>query len=117
MSNRIEKITTKLASLNERIAKDQAEVLELQAELAALEALANVKEGDVVYFATGRAETRAVIGGRVLAVAETEKGKQLRVFAGEGINASCYTLTSGQVLSVNEPPKQPEAQAEAQPAE
>ncbi len=112
MSVRIEKITARQALLTERVTKDQAELAELAAELQSLEALANVKDGDVVYFAVGRAETRAVIGGRVIAVDETdEKGKKLRVFAGEGINANCYTLTPAQVLSVNEPPKQPEAPA------
>lgn len=116
MSNRIEKINARIATLTERVAKDQAELLELGSELAALEALANVKDGDVVYFAAGRGETRQVIGGRVIAVSETEeKGKQLRVFAGEGIAANCYTLTPAQVLSVGEPPVAPAAAEETPP--
>ena len=104
MSTRKEKLEQQVAKLvtrlNELVSQYQLAEQSLTAtqnELAELNRVDTIAEGDVVLFTIGRGEDAKELSGNVLAVAETEKGKQLRVFAGEGFEAQVYTLSAKQV--------------------
>lgn len=116
MSTRIEKLNTRIATLTARIEKDTAELGGVQLELTALNLIANISVGDAVTFAFGRLENRQELTGPVLAVAEDEvRGKLLRVFAGQGFEATTYTVQASAVIAVI--PKDAGVQAVEQEAE
>lgn len=117
MTTRIEKLQTREAALLARVEKDTLELDGIKAELQGLRLIESVGQGSVVTFGCGRKENYKELTGTVLGVAEdVAKGKQLRVFAGQGFDAQTYTISAGAVLSVyqEEPIVVPDA-AEAAP--
>lgn len=128
MTTRIEKLQARVTKLEAGIAvlvdKYGADVTELklaQAELQSLLRIESVQAGDEVTFGVGRKDDRQELTGKVLGVKDDEaKGKLIRVFAGEGMEAQVYTVQAKDVLAVGgnrfvepEDEVEPEAPAEA----
>lgn len=108
MTTRIEKLQARAAKLEagigalvEKYNADTAELTQIKAELESLARIESVQQGDTVTFAVGRKDDRKELSGTVLGVADDEaKGKLIRVFAGEGMEAAVYTLQSKDVVAV-----------------
>lgn len=108
MTTRIEKLQARITKLEAGIAvlvdKYGADVTELklaQAELQSLLRIESVQAGDEVTFSVGRKDDRQELTGKVLGVKDDEaKGKLIRVFAGEGMEAQVYTVQAKDVLAV-----------------
>lgn len=108
MTTRIEKLQARVTKLEAGIAvlidKYGADVTELklaQAELQSLLRIGSVQAGDEVTFGVGRKDDRQELTGKVLGVKDDEaKGKLIRVFAGEGMEAQVYTVQAKDVLAV-----------------
>jgi hypothetical protein len=91
-----------IASLKARIAADTAKLAELEAVAAAGNAMANLASGDVIEFMFGRGETRKQRAGVVLGIAETDKGKRIKLQVGEGFDAEILVITSDAIVAVAE---------------
>lgn len=108
MTTRIEKLQARITKLEAGIVvlvdKYGADVTELklaQAELQSLLRIESVQAGDEVTFGVGRKDDRQELTGKVLGVKDDEaKGKLIRVFAGEGMEAQVYTVQAKDVLAV-----------------
>lgn len=110
MTDRNEKLQTKLEGIDAKLNKLAEERAGVVAELEALALITNIQNGDVVVFGFGRKADRQELTGTVLATVEDPiKGKVLRVFAGEGMEASTYTVAASAVVRVVQP--EPVAQA------
>lgn len=129
MTTRIEKLQARVTKLEAGIAvlvdKYGADVTELklaQAELQSLLRIESVQAGDEVTFGVGRKDDRQELTGKVLGVKDDEaKGKLIRVFAGEGMEAQVYTVQAKDVLAVGgnrfvEPEDEVEQEAPAEAA-
>lgn len=126
MTTRIEKLQARITKLEAGIVvlvdKYGADVTELklaQAELQSLLRIESVQAGDEVTFGVGRKDDRQELTGKVLGVKDDEaKGKLIRVFAGEGMEAQVYTVQAKDVLAVGGTRfVEPEAEAEMDAAE
>jgi len=114
MTDRIQKLNAQIEALELKSAELLAKANGLREELAALERIQNIAERDTVTFEIGRKDNKQLVTGVVLGVAETDTGKQLRVFVEAGFNSTTYTLKANQVVDVLRPELvQPEVQAEA----
>jgi hypothetical protein len=91
-----------IESLKARIAADTLKLAELEAAAAAGNAMANLASGDVIEFMFGRGETRKQRAGVVLGVAETEKGKKIKVQTGEGFDAEILVISPDAIVTVAE---------------
>lgn len=129
MTTRIEKLQARVTKLEAGIAvlvdKYGADVTELklaQAEIQSLLRIESVQAGDEVTFGVGRKDDRQELTGKVLGVKDDEaKGKLIRVFAGEGMEAQVYTVQAKDVLAVGgnrfvEPEDEVEQEAPAEAA-
>ncbi len=129
MTTRIEKLQARVTNLEAGIAvlvdKYGADVTELQlaqAELKSLLRIESVQAGDEVTFGVGRKDDRQELTGKVLGVKDgSAKGKLIRVFAGEGMEAQVYTVQAKDVLAVGgnrfvEPEDEVEQEAPAEAA-
>ncbi len=129
MTTRIEKLQARVTKLEAGIVvlvdKYGADVTELklaQAELKSLLRIESVQAGDEVTFGVGRKDDRQELTGKVLGVKDDEaKGKLIRVFAGEGMEAQVYTVQAKDVLAVGgnrfvEPEDEVEQEAPAEAA-
>jgi hypothetical protein len=91
-----------IQALKDRIAADTAKLAELEAAAAAGNAMANLASGDVIEFLFGRGETRKQRAGVVLGVAETDKGKKIKVQTGEGFDAEILVISPDAIVAVAE---------------
>ena len=100
---KIDNLTTKIEELT--IQRD-----DLLGKLAREEALQNVSIGDVVSLHAGRGETRRVVVGNVIAVYEDDKtGKRVKVMVGIGADTQLLDTAVGQIISVQDSPKEASA--------
>lgn len=98
---RVTKLEAGLAVLVEKYNADGAELALAFAELQSLLRIESVQAGDEVTFGVGRKDDRQELTGKVLGVKDDEaKGKLIRVFAGEGMEAQVYTVQAKDVLAV-----------------
>lgn len=97
---KIEKLTARVALLTKRIADDSAELPKVQAELAAQEQIANVKEGSVIVVKQGRADTVREVEAVVKATRDGEGVRQFKVEIGEGFDAEIVVVQDYQVIEV-----------------
>lgn len=98
---------TKIDNLTAKILELTTQREALLEQLVREEALKNVGIGDVVSFHAGRGETRRVVVGTVIAVYEDDKtGKRVKVLAGIGSDTTLFDTAAGQIISVEEPPKE-----------
>ncbi|WWO60234.1 hypothetical protein [Xanthomonas phage SB3] len=89
----------KFAELELRISKDSERLEKLREQRASADAVAALDAGDNVTFAFGRAATRVIESGRIVAKATNDKGVvQFNVFTGEGIHAKTVLIDSSAVL-------------------
>jgi hypothetical protein len=89
-----------IESLKARIAVDTAKLAEMEAAAAAGDAMANLASGDVIEFMFGRGETRKQRAGVVKGIADTEKGKRIKVETGEGFDAEILVIAPDAIVSV-----------------
>lgn len=75
---------------------------ELAAKIEAEQALSSIQTGNVIVFNYGRAETRKEYTGTVLGVADTDKGRRIKVQYGEGFDAAIVVIDPSAVVSVKE---------------
>ncbi|BAP15819.1 hypothetical protein AVU67_gp13 [Ralstonia phage RSJ2] len=73
---------------------------ELAAKIEAEQALSNVAAGTTIVFNYGRAETRKELTGVVKGVADTDKGRRIKVESGEGFDATIYVIEPAAVVRV-----------------
>lgn len=93
----------KFAELELRLSKDADKLEKLREARASSEAVAALDAGDNVTFAFGRAATRTIANGRIVAKATNDKGvTQFNVFTGEGIDARTVLIDSSAVLLSDE---------------
>lgn len=97
---KIEKLTARVTLLTKRIADDTAELPKVQAELAAQEQIANVKEGSVIVVKQGRADTVREVEAVVKATRDGEGVRQFKVEIGEGFDAEIVVVQDYQVIEV-----------------
>lgn len=97
---KIEKLTARVALLTKRISDDTAELPKVQAELAAQEQIANVKEGSVIVVKQGRADTVREVEAVVKATRDGEGVRQFKVEIGEGFDAEIVVVQDYQVIEV-----------------
>lgn len=97
---KIEKLTARVTLLTKRIADDTAELPKVQAELAAQEQIANVKEGSVIVVKQGRADTVREVAAVVKATRDGEGVRQFKVEIGEGFDAEIVVVQDYQVIEV-----------------
>lgn len=91
-----------IESLKARIAADALKLAEMEAAAAAGNAMANLASGDVIEFMFGRGETRKQRAGVVLGIAETDKGKKIKVQTGEGFDAEILVIATDAIVAVAE---------------
>jgi sRNA-binding protein len=91
-----------IQALKDRIAADTKKLAEMEAAAAAGNAMANLASGDVIEFMFGRGETRKQRAGVVLGIAETDKGKKIKVQTGEGFDAEILVITPDAIVAVAE---------------
>lgn len=100
----------KFAELELKLSKDADKLEKLRAERESSEAVAALDAGDNVTFAFGRAATRTILSGKIIAKATNDKGvTQFNVFTGEGLEARAVLIDSSSVLLNDE-----QVQAEVQ---
>jgi hypothetical protein len=87
----------------------RAKAAEYTAKADALEAaekagntLANLASGGVIEFMFGRGETRKQRAGVVLGIAETDKGKRIKIQTGEGFDAEILVISPDAIVAVAE---------------
>jgi hypothetical protein len=110
-------MTDRIQKLNDQIAALEAKAAELREELVSLERIQNIAERDAVTFEIGRKDDKQLVTGVVLGVADTDAGKQLRVFVEAGFNSTTYTLKASQVVDVLRPQTAEAVEVAEQPAE
>jgi hypothetical protein len=93
LNARIEKNVAAVADLNSKIEADRAEV-------ATLEALANVGAGSLIEFERGPKDVRETVVARVLGVQDTDKGRVVKAYFGEGFSAETAILPVGKITRV-----------------
>ncbi|CAB3795589.1 hypothetical protein [Pararobbsia alpina] len=98
-----------IAALQARIAADTAKLNELQAAEKASSALETLAADAPVRFVFGRAENRKEYDGVVLGIAETDKGKRIKVQYGEGFDAQIVVIDPSAILSVGDAEKEADA--------
>jgi hypothetical protein len=91
---------TQIEKLKQRIAADTAKLAELEAAQKAADAMQNLSQGDAVVFMYGRGETRKQYTGEVRAVFDTDKGKRVKVLAGEGADEEIYVIEPSAIVAV-----------------
>lgn len=88
-----------LADLREAAAKIAEKIAKIEADIAAEEQLATLMPGDVISFATGRADNRRIESGTVLASGTTDKGQfQINVMVGEGLTSTTKLVGGSAVV-------------------
>lgn len=103
MTDRIQKLDAQIATLEDKAAELITKANGLREELVSLERIQSIVERDTVAFRIGRKDDRQLVTGVVLGVADTDAGKQLRVFVEAGFNSTTYTLKASQVVDVLRP--------------
>jgi len=98
--SRAEKLEAKIAANHDKIVALQLVIEQDTATLESLQALENVETGDVVHFNFGRGENRKEHVGTVLGVADTDKGRRIKVYTGEGFDAQVLTIGVAEIVSV-----------------
>jgi hypothetical protein len=93
---------TQIEKLRARIEADTAKLAELEAAEKAAAAMQNLSKDDPVVFMYGRGETRKQYTGTVRAVFETDKGKRVKVLAGEGADEELYVIEPSAIVGVGE---------------
>jgi hypothetical protein len=91
---------TQIEKLKQRIAADTAKLAELEAAQKAADAMQNLSQGDTVQFMYGRGETRKQYTGEVRAVFDTDKGKRVKILAGEGADEEIYVIEPSAIVGV-----------------
>lgn len=89
-----------IESLKARIAADTAKLAEMETAEKSASAMQTLSQGVTVKFMYGRGETRAERTGIVLAVAETDKGKRIKVQYGEGFDVELAVIDPAAILEV-----------------
>ncbi|MEJ1593506.1 hypothetical protein SMA75_20140 [Escherichia coli] len=94
-------------TLIEQLQAVEAKIVELQAEAQKLaeqieteKALANLAAGTTITFNYGRADTRKELQGVVKGVADTDKGRRIKVESGEGFDAEIYIIEVAAIVKV-----------------
>lgn len=103
MTDRIQKLNDQIATLEAKAAELITKANGLREGLVSLERIQNIAERDAVTFEIGRKDDKQLVTGVVLGVADTDAGKQLRVFVEAGFNSTTYTLKASQVVDVLRP--------------
>ncbi|WP_155754006.1 hypothetical protein [Burkholderia vietnamiensis] len=100
-----------IESLKARIAADTAKLAEMEAAAAAGSAMDKLASGDVIEFMFGRGETRKQRAGVVLGIADTDKGKRIKVQTGEGFDAEILVISPDAIVAVAEDKQEAAAEA------
>ncbi|BAP34905.1 hypothetical protein AVU43_gp11 [Ralstonia phage RSJ5] len=72
----------------------------IAAAIEAEQALTNIATGSSITFNYGRAETRKEYTGVVKGVADTDKGKRIKVEYGEGFDATIVIIDTSAIVKV-----------------
>lgn len=102
-----ETIQERLDKKVQELQKLDAEIQALRADLKLINDVAQLKANDVVVFRFGRKDNRQDITATVLGVYDTDKGRRIKVFYGEGLEADTKTIKPGDVVAVRGKPLQP----------
>lgn len=93
----------KFAEAELKLAKDYDKLEQLRLGRASAEAVAAIAAGDTISFGYGRAATREVLTGQVVARETNDKGvTQFNVFINAGIKSRAVTIDSTAVLLTDE---------------
>lgn len=88
-----------IADLKEDIAALQAKLAKLEADKAAEEQLESLKMGDNVSFVYGRAESRRIESGHIIAAGRNDKGVfQFNVLTGEGLTSETKLIGAAAIV-------------------
>jgi hypothetical protein len=101
-----ETIQERLDKKVQELQKLDAEIQVLRADLKLINDVAQLKANDVIMFRFGRKDNRQDITATVLGVYDTEKGRRIKVFYGEGLEADTKTIKPGDVMAVRGKPTQ-----------
>lgn len=95
----VKHIDVRIEELREDIAERQAKLEALLRERSSRDAVANLKRGDAISFEYGRAESKRVESGTILAVATNDKGvTQFNVLVGEGLESKTLIVAASAVI-------------------
>lgn len=108
------KITARIAVIEARIAKDTADLAELQGQLAAASLVNEVAQGWTVKFKVGRADTRREVEGEVLGRGLVKDVDSVRVSIGSGFDAELFTVKVSDLTGITAPGSAPEAEPVAE---
>lgn len=117
MTDRIQKLNDQIAALEAKAAELITKANTLREEQVSLERIQSIAERDAVTFEIGRKDDKQLVTGVVLGVADTDAGKQIRVFVEAGFNSTTYTLKASQVVDVLRPQPAEAVEVAEQPAE
>lgn len=95
-----ETLAQRLEKKQEQLIAVQREVDELRASIALADAVQSIDTHDVVVFTFGRKQNRTTQTGTVLGVQEGEKGRRIRVFVGQGVDADIKTVRPEDIQAV-----------------
>lgn len=104
-------VVEQIAALKTRIEADTAKLRELETAEKSAEAMQKLAAGDVVGFMYGRGETRKQYIGEVRAVFDTDKGKRVKVLAGEGVDEEIFVIEPSSIVFVGEEVQEADAPA------
>lgn len=94
--NTVAKLT--IEQIKARIAADTAKLAELESAERAASTLSNLAAGDVIDYMYGRGETRKQYAGVVNGVADTDKGKRIKVTTGEGFDVEIHVIDPSAIV-------------------
>lgn len=96
---KINELREDIAKLYEKLAKREAQLVELLNEAENASRIEALKNGDLVTFGYGRAATRRIQSGVVHAISKNEAGKVLlKVCSGEGFDATFSVVDASNLL-------------------
>ncbi|ANH51077.1 hypothetical protein FDH02_gp01 [Pseudomonas phage VSW-3] len=101
------KIESRIALIEARVAKDQAELVELRGQLSAAALVNDVAQGWSVSFKVGRSDTRREVTGEVLGRGDVKGVDSVRVQVGSGLECELFTVKVADLTGISQPVKEP----------
>jgi len=101
--SKAEKLSKKIEALKDRIQKDSAALITLEAQFGSVDLLESVKAGSVIVARVGRAETAKEVTASVVGVQTLENGdKRFKIYFGEGFDADTVVIQESQIVDVKQ---------------
>lgn len=91
-----------VAALRAKAAEYTAKADTLEAAEKSTNAMSTLASGDVIEFVFGRGENRKQRAGVVLGIAETDKGKRIKIQTGEGFDSEILVIDPSAIVAVAE---------------